>query len=181
MNKKQKIVLTISIIIFIISFLIYFLSIRLIYPRKYSEYVEKYSEKYNIESSLIYAIIKSESNFEKDVVSTAGARGLMQLMPTTAKETAEKNEIEYFEEKLFDSEFNINLGTLYFKILYEKYNNQGLALAAYNAGSGNVDKWIEANIINKEGTNLENIPFEETNSYVRKVLRNQEVYKKLYD
>ena len=79
-----------------------------------------------------------------------------------------------------DADFNIKLGVIYYKSLYDKYKDIGLALAAYNAGTGNVDKWIEEKIINEEGKNLENIPFEETNSYVRKILRDIEVYKKLY-
>lgn len=180
MNKKQKIILGICIVIFIISFTSYFLSIRLIYPRKYSEQIEKYSNEYEINSEIIYTMIKAESNFDKNVVSTAGAKGLMQLMPSTAEEVAKRNDIEFSEEMLFDADFNIKLGVIYYKSLYKKYNNTGLTLAAYNAGTGTVDKWIEEKIINEEGTDLENIPFEETNSYVRKILRDVEVYKKLY-
>jgi len=151
------------------------------YPKKFSEYVEKYSDEVNIESEIIYSMIKAESNFDKDVVSTAGAKGLMQLIPSTAQEVAEKNELEYSEEKLFEAEYNIKLGVFYYKTLYEKYNNAGLALAAYNAGSGNVDKWIESNIIKSDGSDLEKIPFDETNTYVRKILRDYEIYKKIYD
>lgn len=181
MRKKLKIILILGIIIVVSIVIINFLSIKLMYPKKFSEYVEKYSDEVNIESEIIYSMIKAESNFDKDVVSTAGAKGLMQLIPSTAQEVAEKNELEYSEEKLFEAEYNIKLGVFYYKTLYEKYNNAGLALAAYNAGSGNVDKWIESNIIKSDGSDLEKIPFDETNTYVRKILRDYEIYKKIYD
>lgn len=104
----------------------------------------------------------------------------MQLLPSTGAEVAENLGIEFSEEKLLDPEYNVNLGINYFCLLYEKYQNLGIALAAYNAGSGNVDKWINEGILEKDGTNLENIPFDETNMYVRKILRDYEVYQKVY-
>lgn len=73
MSKKRKILLAVCIIIFIISFFSYFLSIRLVYPKKYTEIIEKYSEIHSIDSELIYAMIKAESNFKSDASSVAGA------------------------------------------------------------------------------------------------------------
>jgi len=152
-----------------------------IYPLKYTEYVEKYSKEYNIDSYMIYAIIKAESNFNENAKSNSNAIGLMQIMEPTAKEIAEKIDLNITEEQLLEPELNIQLGTKYFAGLLEKYNNNyKIAIIAYNAGIGNVDKWIKEGIIKEDGTDLENVPFKETNNYVRKILRNYEIYKGLY-
>lgn len=149
------------------------------YPNEYSSLVEQYSDEYKVDKDIIFAIIKSESNFENEVLSNKGAKGLMQLMESTAMEVADILEIENIN--LADAKTNILLGTKYFSMLYEKYNNIELALAAYNAGTGNVDKWIENGIISESGENVENIPFKETNMYVRKVMHSKEIYEFLYD
>ena len=152
-----------------------------IYPLKYSEYVEKYAEEYNIDKYLVYAIIKAESNFNENAKSNSDAIGLMQIMEATALETANKIDLSLTEEQLFEPELNIQIGTKYFADLLEKYKyNHGIAIIAYNAGIGNVDKWINEGTIKEDGTDLENVPFKETNNYVRKILRNYEIYKGLY-
>lgn len=151
-----------------------------LYPRKYSEYVGKYSEEYGVDELLVYAIIKAESNFKPDVVSKSNAVGLMQLMDITAEDTAKKLGMEYNKEDLKDPEINIKLGTKYFSILNETYKNISIALTAYNAGSGNVDKWIQEGTLLADGSNIENIPFRETNNYVRKILRDYEIYKRIW-
>ena len=146
-----------------------------VYPLKHTEYVEKYSKEYNIDSYMIYAIIKAESNFNDKAKSKSNAIGLMQIMEPTAKEIADKIDLNISEEQLYSPELNIQIGIEYFAGLLEKYNNNyKIAIIAYNAGIGNVDKWI------KEGTIKENVPFKETNNYVRKILRNYEIYKGLY-
>ena len=133
---------------------------------------------------MIFAIIKAESNFKEKAISNKKAIGLMQIMEKTAIDVAKKIDIEIsekeIEEKLLDPNININIGTKYISILLEKYENMGVALAAYNAGIGNVDKWIEKGIIKKDGKDLENIPYKETNNYVRKILRDYKIYSKLY-
>lgn len=133
-------------------------------------------EKYNIDSLLIYSIIKAESNFNSNAESNSSAIGLMQLMENTAQEIEE----DITKEKLYNAETNIKIGVEYFSKLLEHYDNINLAIVAYNAGMGNVDKWIEQGIILEDGSNIENVPFKETNIYARKVLRDYEIYKKLY-
>lgn len=185
--KKTRRKILILIILIIIGFLTYRVIkskdeiLKIIYKTDFSEYIEKYAEEYDVDKNLIYAIIKAESNFETDAKSNKGALGLMQLMQPTAQEIAPKANIEVNEENIFDPDVNINLGTKYISILIQKYENTGLALAAYNAGSGKVDNWIENGTLNKDGSNLENVPFIETNNYVRKILRDYEIYKKLYN
>lgn len=156
--------------------------LKIIYPIKYEEYVEKYAEEYQIDSLLIYSIIKAESNFNKDAISNTKALGLMQIMEKTAYEKAKKINIKIENiEELYIVDINIKIGVSYFSELLKTYdNNLNLSLIAYNAGMGNLKKWIENGTIKKDGSDIENIPFEETKNYVRKILKNYEIYKKLY-
>ncbi len=182
----MKIKILIILIAFIImiflfkGFNIYEKILRIYYPDTYSEYVDKYSEKYNVEREWIFALIKAESNFKKDSISQSGAIGLMQLMEKTAIEVS--NEIGIEEMDLNDVDINIELGTKYFANLVKYYNgNYNLAIAAYNAGIGTVARWIKEGIIKPDGTDIENIPYKETNNYVRKILKNYRMYKELYE
>lgn len=156
----------------------------MLYPKTYQETVLLYQEKYSMEENLIFAVIKAESNFDKDAISNRNAIGLMQLMEETAKDVARKNDIELdtenMTEELCDVNKNIQIGTCYLSTLMERYQNKEVALAAYNAGIGTVDGWIEKGIIQKDGTDIENIPYKETNNYVRKILRDYKIYEDLY-
>lgn len=154
-----------------------------IYPKTYSEYVEKYSKEFNVDPLLIFSIIKAESNFNTEAKSTSEAKGLMQLMESTATEIA--NEIDeplIEQESLLKPEKNIMIGTKYYSDLLKLYDdNMLLALTAYNAGIGNVNKWIEDGIIKSDGSDIENIPYKETNMYVRKIIRNYKMYQSIYE
>jgi len=180
--KKIKLMIIIPIIVLIlviIGTVVGYYILRQLYPKGYSEYVEKYSKKYNVDSKLIYAIIKEESNFNKDANSHKDAIGLMQLVQNTADEVGSKIGIE--DINLNNPETNIEIGTKYISDLIIKYNGSvKLAVVAYNAGIGNVDRWIKQKIINEDGSNMEKVPFKETNMYLRKVLRTYNLYKKLY-
>ena len=184
----KKKVLKILILVLIILGIIYLFNIpnkiiKIIYKKEYEYYVEKYSREYNVDKNLIYAVIKEESNFKNTAKSSKEAIGLMQLMKSTAKDVCKQIGLEiteeYLEQELLNPDMNINLGTKYLAILIEKYQNKELAITAYNAGSGTVDKWIEQGIIKKDGSDIENIPYKETNNYVRKILRDYKIYSKL--
>lgn len=177
--KMAKIVV-VAVIILILIIVLRNIILKINYPRKYSEYVEKYAEEYRIEKELIYAMIKAESNFNAEAISNKNAIGLMQILDSTAYEVAEEIEKEITKEDIINPEININLGTKYISNLIKRYENIELAVASYNAGIGNVDNWIEQGIIKESGENIENIPFKETNNYVRKILRNYKIYKQLY-
>ena len=86
---------------------------------------------------------------------------------------------EEFEEKLLEPDLNVNLGTKYLSILIEQYQNIEIAVTAYNAGIGTVNNWIEKGIIKQDGSDVENIPYKETNNYVRKILRDYKIYSNL--
>ena len=188
MSLKKIIINIVLLSIFFLAILLSILMrnniLKLIYKKEYSEYVSKYSKEYNVNENLIYSIIKAESNFNERATSNKGAKGLMQLMEVTAKDTSKKINLnissEELDEKLFDKDININLGTKYISVLIEKYGNIEIAITAYNAGIGTVDKWIETGVLSSDGTNIENIPYKETNNYVRKILRNYKIYQKIY-
>lgn len=153
-----------------------------IYPIRYEKYVEMVANENEIDKLLIYSIIKAESGFKDNVKSASGAIGLMQIMLPTAEEIAEELGIyDLTEEKLYEAETNIKIGTRYFKKLLEAYDGKlNLAIIAYNAGMGNVNEWLANGIINGQGTDIDNIPFSETKMYVRKILQNYEVYREIY-
>lgn len=177
--KKTIIIIFLVIIILIIAN--YKNILKCFYKTEYSEYVEKYSQEYGIDPLLVYSIIKVESNFNVEAKSNRGAAGLMQLMENTAREVAVNQVIEFSNEnELYNPEKNIKLGIIYYSSLKKKYKNDSVALAAYNAGIGNVNNWISQGIIKEDGSDIENIPFRETNMYVRKILRDYDIYKTLY-
>ena len=185
---KKLIKCLIMLIIFLLTYFILFqvvevdkMIMKKIYPLKYSEYVEKYADEYKIDKYMVYALIKAESNFNKNAKSSSDAVGLMQIMENTAIETANKMNLNVTEKDLYNPELNIQIGLKYFADLVEKYDeNYSLAIIAYNAGIGNVDKWIEEGDIKEDASDIENVPFKETNNYVRKILRDYQIYKDLY-
>ena len=184
-TKKQ---ITITAIVLILCMIIAFLNIplriqKIIYKKDYKEYVQKYAQEYNVDENLIYALIKAESNFNSNAKSSKDAIGLMQLMESTAQDVYKKTDLEIANEelkdKLLEPEININIGTKYLSILIQKYGNIEIAITAYNAGIGTVDNWIEKGIIKADGSDVENIPYKETNNYVRKILRDYKIYTNL--
>lgn len=184
--KSKKILMVGIIVLMIVVFLVVFKDkiLKIIYPKTYKEIVSVYAEKYSVNENIIFSVIKAESNFENSAVSHKDALGLMQIMKETAKDVAQKHNIDIdlnnAEEEILNVQNNINIGTKYLSILLEKYENIELSVAAYNAGIGTVDNWIEKGIIKKDGSDIENIPYKETNNYVRKILRNYKVYEELY-
>ena len=187
-NKKiKKILISISFIAIIILGIIIFKDkiLKIMYPKTYSEIVSVYAEKYEVEENLVYAVIKAESNFKSNAESNKSAIGLMQIVEDTAIDVANKNNItidnQNIREELLKEDNNINIGTKYLSILLNQYKNTEVALAAYNAGIGTVDNWIEKGIIKADGSDIQNIPYKETNNYVRKILRDYKVYNKLYN
>lgn len=187
LKNKYKITIGTVIIVLIIAILFVLFKdklLKIIYPKTYSEIISVYAEEYDVEENLIYAVIKAESNFDNNAVSNKSAIGLMQIVEETAIDVARRNNIEIdsenIEEELLDIDNNIHIGTRYLSMLLTQYGNVEVALAAYNAGIGTVDNWIEKQIIQADGTDIENIPYKETNNYVRKILRDYDVYNYLY-
>ena len=153
------------------------------YKQEYSERVTEYADKYDVDEALVYAVIRTESGFREDVKSSAGAVGLMQIMPDTFKWLQEKESgsVKYGADKLTDPEINIRYGTYYLSYLLSHYNgNEELAIAAYNAGMTNVDKWLKDERYSEDGESLKKIPYKETAKYVKRVTKTKGVYETLY-
>ncbi len=136
-----------------------------------------------VEPALAYAVIRQESEFRTEAVSPAGARGLMQLMPGTARQVAKGLGLKYRRSKLMDPEFNMTMGTNYLAQMLEKYNGSYImAVAAYNAGDHRVDRWMDRygdpRLPNVDAIDwIEKIPFEETRNYVQRVMENLQIYR----
>ena len=187
LKNKYKIIIGTVIILFIIAILFVLFKdklLKILYPKTYSEIISVYAEEYDVEENLIYAVIKAESNFDSQAVSNREAIGLMQIVEETAIDVANKNQIdvdtENIAQELLDIDNNINIGTKYLSTLLTQYGNIEVALAAYNAGIGTVNNWIEKQIIKADGSDIENVPYKETNNYVRKILRDYRIYNDLY-
>ena len=149
-----------------------------LYSIEYSEYVQKYSDEYGVDCDIIFAVIKCESNFKPDAKSSAGAMGLMQMVPSTFKDMQKRLGEDLDDNDHFDPETSIKYGTYYLKYLYNYFGDWELVFAAYNAGMGNVSKWLKNDEYSTDGK-LVNIPFPETERYVKKVKAAREEYIKL--
>ena len=183
-----RIILVVLAISIVFGFLFDFICTKIEYslypkPTEYKSFISEYSEKYGVPENLIYAVIKTESKFDSSAESSVGAVGLMQMMPDTfAWLTNDKLGDRFSAGMLYDPETNIKYGVYYLSWLYNKYADWDTALAAYNAGPGNVDKWLEdPEISDIESEKLLNIPFKETKNYIKKVNKALQKYESLYD
>jgi soluble lytic murein transglycosylase len=134
--------------------------------------VRTHARNYGLEPALLAAVIYQESRFRSDARSSSGAIGLMQLLPTTAKGIAIRTGGARFRlDDLYDPEINVRYGSWYLRHLLQKYDDEETALAAYNAGQDNVDRWL------RNGTGIE---FPETRHYVRRVRELKGIYRRSY-
>ena len=156
--------------------------IRTIYPVHYYSLIEKYAKKYEIDPYLVVAIVKNESRFNPDAISKKDARGLMQIAPITGEWISEKLEVSnYSVDMLFQPELNIQFGIWYLNVLKHEFDdNIELMVSGYNAGNGNVKKWLDDPRYSRDGKTLYKIPFHETRVYKKRVLRDYRIYTKIY-
>ena len=152
------------------------IAINMRFPVRYMDIIEANTGE--LDATWILAVIKAESSFRPQAESHRGAQGLMQLMPTTAEWVAElMGKTDFDPETVWQPEINIALGSFYLNWLYRYYNNNlDLAITAYNAGLGNVNRWLADPVFSADGKNLDIIPFNETSNYLRRVTTNQRVY-----
>ena len=145
---------------------------RIWYPLRYSTNVRVYASQDHLDPALLAAVIEAESKFNSNAQSSAGAVGLMQLTPSTAKGIARYTGGSRFRvSDLTNPDINIRYGAWYLGHLLSKYGNERLALAAYNAGQANVDRWQQEHV---------GIRFDETKDYVAKVERLKKIYRRAY-
>ena len=152
-----------------------------LYPQKYSEYIEKYSSEYSVDKNLCYAIIKCESNFKPDAVSSADAMGLMQMTEDTFSFiTSKLYDYEVDKSYIYDPETNIKCGVWYISYLKEKFYSEKEVIAAYNAGPNKVLSWLEDTEFSSDGKTLDSLPYTETENHIKRVLKAKNIYEKLY-
>ncbi len=145
---------------------------RLLYPLAYEPIIVGHARNYRLEPELLAAVIYQESRFRADAESASGAIGLMQLLPGTANGIAVRTGGSRFRvADLYTPELNVRYGSWYLRHLLDKYDDERLALAAYNAGQRNVDRW------RRDGRGIE---FAETRDYVERVQELKEIYARTY-
>jgi soluble lytic murein transglycosylase len=146
------------------------------FPTPFRDEVLAQARRSGIDPAYVYGLIRQESRFVLDARSSAGAAGLMQLMPATARWTAKKLGLDWRHERLADRSANLLLGTSYLRLILEDFEgSQALAAAAYNAGPGRPRRWREGMPV-EPAIWAETIPFNETRDYVKKVLSNAVYY-----
>ena len=179
-SKKERNKIFATIVLAAVIFAIAIVAFRLwkkteeinkLYP-----YVDCLSKQYLVEKPLIFAVIDAESAFDENAVSEKGAIGIMQLMPETAFFAADMLGMKLKGEEIAVKEINLLLGVSYMKYLLDKFESIELAVAAYNAGEGNVTSWLKRGIIEKTNFDVNDIPFAETRDYCKKVSRNRRLY-----
>lgn len=183
-HNKIKLISFLLILTVVLGIIIYntvHLALQTVYPLKYSELVEKYSAEYNLDEAFVYAVIETESGFNKDAVSEVGARGLMQIMPDTFKWLKSKTGEKLPDDALFEPEVSIRYGCFLLRYLLDEFENEKTALAAYHAGVGRVKKWLRDPEYSDDGKTVARIPYETTKNYTEKVMKTYHRYIKLYD
>ena len=150
------------------------------HPLAYADIVEKYSEEYGVPKEIIYGVIKAESGFKSDAVSNMGAVGLMQITEPTLDWIAPRLGENPVKGLLYDPDTNIKYGTYYLSYLYNEFGNWDIAFAGYNAGPNKVkNSWL-GNPEYIKDNEIVYIPIEETRTYIQRVNKNKETYKRLY-
>lgn len=151
------------------------------FPYTHTEAVNKYSKEYNLDPLFVLSVIKAESGFNPDATSHKDAIGLMQITKSTGTWIAEQMNIKNFKvEDLYDENTNIQMGCWYLNNLTKEFQNRDLVVSAYNAGRGNVNKWLKNSKYSDDGKVIKYIPFKETKNYVDRVNLYYKVYKILY-
>lgn len=151
---------------------------RLLYPLRYAGHISVCARRAGVDPSLVAAVVRAESRFRPDARSRAGAVGLMQVLPETARLVARRHGLDRFRPKMLrEPEWNLLIGSLYLSELMDRYHGDVVAaLAAYNAGPGVVDTWVAG----KPRLTIQAIRYPETRSYVREVLWTRERFNRLY-
>ncbi len=153
---------------------------RAAYPLPFADGIQEFATLNHLDPMLVAGQIRQESAFDPAAVSRAGAVGLLQIEPATARKLARSLHIGYSRARLRDPEYNLRLGTLYLAGLIAAYRTPEAALAAYDAGEDRVTMWTAGQTYQETAEFVESIPFTETREYVQVVLRNAELYRKIY-
>lgn len=170
MRKKLKTYIS-FLLIFLIIFVMPFGIFNLLFPFRYRKLISKYASEYKLDRSLVASMVYVESKFNCKAVSKKGARGLMQIMPSTAISFYDNSQ-PFKVDNLYQPEVNISIGCNYLSYLFEKYFDETMVLACYNAGEAKVKQWA-----GDDKLSLNEIKYEETYNYVLKVKKIKKFYK----
>lgn len=156
---------------------------RALYPRRYEELVRQYAKEYGVEENIVYAIIRTESGFDKTARSDVGARGLMQITQETfdwiKMKIAQEETVEF--DDLETPAVNIRFGTYFLSVCLARYSGDlKTAAAAYHSGMGTVDGLLRDEAYSADGKILQSFPYAQMSNYVQKVARTYERYELLY-
>ena len=184
-KRNKPIKIGIFIIVLVAAFFLTIWVLKtFVYPLTHFSIVKESASENSLDPYLILAIIKTESGFNENAKSNKDAKGLMQMLDSTANEVNDNiNIVDSVDYNIYDADVNIKLWCNYFSNLVKRYDgNYYLAICAYNAGMGNVDKWLENGYIEKNLDEYKNVnlPFEETSKYLEKVISSYKIYVKLY-
>ncbi len=187
MKRKQKaqrklwIILMAVVLAVAVSFGIFLVAQRVSYPLAYQDQIERMARKYDLEPSLIFGVVHTESRMNPQAVSPVGAVGLMQIMPDTGQWIAQKLNWEDFEEQQLKlPEKNLELGCWYLRYLLDRFDGDiNAVLAGYNAGPNRVAQWLQNDGYTTNGK-LTTIPNDDAKQYVERVLHAKEKYQSLY-
>lgn len=177
--NRSQIAKIFSLVILVLTSLALLLkpTMRFIYPIKYEKEIREIANHFDLDAYLVAGIISTESGFEENALSYKGAKGLMQIKDKTKNWCIENLDVPQYSDSAVQ---NISIGCTYFKYLMNKYDSNVItALAAYNAGEGNVSKWLK--LENSKNYVLSDIPFKETKNYVERVETRRKIYQFLYD
>ncbi len=147
----------------------------------YQKLVNRYALEYELEPELVFAVIKTESNFQADARSSQNAYGLMQITESTLNWAMfrEDQDSAYTVEDLYDPQTNIKYGCLILSLLLKEFKDTDTALAAYNAGRGNAIKWLKDSRYSEDGIHIKDTPYQETDEYIKKVNKYYRQYKEM--
>ena len=151
------------------------------YPVEYEDLIREYAQANGLEPAYVAAVILAESSYRPDVVSSADARGLMQIVPSTGEWIAGRLGETFSEENLFDPATNIRYGCWYLGFLMQRYDgDMRCASAAYHQGQGTVDAWLQNPELSSDGRTLDRFDSSVTENYVNRILKYYEEYAKIY-
>lgn len=182
---KRLFIILIIILLIIAAIFAYFKIQTLMYPDSYSIYVEKYAAEYGVDRDFVYSVIKCESSFDPDATSHVDARGLMQLTPETfdwvKSKLNDSDDLALTADDLYDPETNIKYGVYLLSLHLDEFGDIPTVLAAYHAGRGNANKWLNDSEYSKDGKTIDSTPYKETNAYIDRVQKVRDKYEFLHN
>ena len=190
MNKRKcvatlKFAAMVAAVILLIFTAVFFAGrgiLRTLYPLDYIETVDQYAEEYSVPRVLLFAVIHTESGFQPDAVSSAGAMGLTQITPETFHWLQTKTGETLPDEALFAPETAIRYGALFYSLLLTEFDNDWFtAVAAYHAGRGQVNIWLSNPEYSADGKTLDHYPYPQMRQYVRKITHSYQRYQEIYN